>query len=326
MKHTISLETGYYASLCWFGLKQLGLLSQEANPAYAHWAKEFSKVGSSFGFRAPLSGGPLFRLLYQMPGDINPATPEEMRTVLQACQQIICDGSLAAFTSRWPAQTRHWPAWYHAIARQQILQDFSSLEAGVSRLLEAWADFLEELWPDYQVDYAARLQNYPFSEYQQRCARWDLFTAWREELGVEYPYTDFTLVICPENPSLASSLGPQKVVIGSRYGWDAVRHTIIHEVGVRYASLGALAAYLPTARLLQEDYFGLLKVIEAEICYRKPRLMPELTGDVFAKGMNLEALIAWRSTLGDASPILLPETIFRLYQAAREGGYLKMDL
>jgi hypothetical protein len=319
----ISVTKGYYASLCWYGLKASGLIGQEADPAYRAWMEKFSHIGADFGFRAPLAGGPLFRLLYQIPGDINPATPDELHAVMQACGQLIHEGSLERFLSGWPEETHSWPSWYHPIFLQQIKDELGNNIDAVSELLEAWADFLTGLWDSYQSEYNAKLQGYPFDEYQLRCTELDIFTAWERVLRVEYPFQTFGLVICPESPTLASSLGPERVVIGSHHGWEAVRHTAYHEMGVRFVPLSALAAYQPTAQLILDDYLGLLKIIEAEICYRKRKLLPELTSDSFAKRMNLLGIIEWRSRQVDIPEELLPITIYQLYSSAKKADVLK---
>jgi hypothetical protein len=318
----IIIKKGFYASLCWHCLKSVGVLSQAANPVYESWALKFSKIGSDFGFRAPLAGGPLFRLLYQIPGDINPSSPDEMRGVLLACQELIREGSLVPLIQQWPEPTRNWSSWYHPASLRQFKEEFSNKKEEVCQLLDSWADFLAEQWNAYLTDYAGKLQNYPFSDYQQRVSQLDVFTAWRDELGVKYPYQDFNLVVCPESPTLASSLGPERVVIGSKYSWDTLLHTIVHEVGVRYVSLGALAAYPPTSQLILEDYMGLLKIIEAEICFRKPKVLPGLTSDSFAKGMNLMALLEWRKMQEHIPLEFTPPTVYQLYEAALADGIL----
>jgi hypothetical protein len=93
--------------------------------------------------------------------------------------------------------------------------------------------------------------------------------------------------------------------------------------GVRFVPLSALAAYQPTAQLILDDYLGLLKIIEAEICYRKRKLLPELTSDSFAKGMNLLGIIEWRSRQVDIPEELLPITIYQLYSSAKKADVLK---
>lgn len=135
----------------------------------------------------------------------------------------------------------------------------------------------------------------PLRGHEERCRRLDPVEAWEKELGLPYPYDRFELVICPESRTVASSLGPEKVVFGAAHAWPLMRNAVVHEIGVRMISFEHLSNHPATRPLMERDYLGVLKLIETEICFRKPRLLPDLTDDPFIRSMRLEKLVEWRT-------------------------------
>ena len=292
---TIQLKRSYYVSLCWYGLRQIGFTGEGANPEYEVWTQQLTDVGSTFGFKAPVAEGPLFQFLYQIPGYLDPKDPSELRDIFEVSKRFLKTGSLSEFQTMWPNKTRHWEKWFHGVATESMRKSFADDMDVASQALDIWADYMEYLWPQYRQMYSEKLESYPFEEYERRCRQLDCFEKWEEEFGFGYPYTEFVLVICPESPTRASSLGPEQVVFGSIHTWNTLRNSVIHEIGVRCPGLHRLAEHPATKSIMQDDYVGLLTLIETEVCYRKPRILPDLKGDEFLTGMGLEALVEWRA-------------------------------
>lgn len=317
--HIIRLQKSYYVSLCWYGLKQLGFVQGTTSPGYEDWAKKLSNLGGTFGFHVPMASGPLFSFVYQIPGYLNPKDPSEMRDIMQAGKESLRTDS-KDFLNKWPEKTRHWNKWYHSVAREEVRRNFAGQENAACKTLDVWTEYMEFLWPQYSEIYIENLKEYPFEEYEKRCNRLDAFESWRKEFTLEYPYTDFYLVICPENRTVASSLGPEKIVFGAMHSWDTMRHSVVHEIGGRFLGLHLLAENPVTSTIMRKDLLGLLKLLETEVCYRKPRVLPNLKEDGFIKGMNLQALVELRAN--QKIDRNLVEFFAVLYDKAKQEGLL----
>jgi hypothetical protein len=315
----VRLDVSYYASLCWYGLQQLGFAHSPLNPQYASWAEKMEDLGATFDFRPPIAGGPLFTFVYQIPGYLNPADPAELGGILEAVKDFLHSADLEAFT-RWPDKTQHWDKWYHAVARQRMREQLAGQEASACQLLDLWFEFMAQLWPLYREIYTCKLRGYPFDACEERANRVKAFEEWQHEYHLDYPYTVFDLVICPENPTYASSLGPEKVVFSAMHGWGDLRHALVHELGVRFPGLHRLAENPEVRLLMEEDELGVLKLLEAEVCVRKRRLLPDLDEDVFERSMRLERLVAWRAAQKVNGNFLAD--FASLYRDAREANLL----
>lgn len=316
----IRLQKSYYVSLCWYGLRLLGFAGEDADPAYAAWARRLSRLGDAFGFHAPLAGGPLFAFVYQIPGYLDPRDPPELLEVMELGKSFLRTGDVQPLLDRWPGRTHYWDRWYHAIEREDILHTFAGQADAACHAIDGWVEYMQALWPDYRELYLRATEAYPFAEYEQRCRDLEAFRKWQAELGLAYPFSDFVLVICPESPTQASSLGPEKVVFGAQHPWQQMQNAVVHEIGVRYLAPHLFAEHPAASAVLRADQLGLLRLLETEVCYRKPRLLPALQEDAFIDGMGLQALVEWRARQKVKGDLVM--AIAGLYAKARKEGLL----
>jgi hypothetical protein len=324
----VRLTKSYYVSLCSHGFGQLGFGGKKFNPDYAGYARRLDALVGNLGFRAPVVKGPVFQLIFQLPGYLDPKSPEEMDDVFGAVRRFIRSGSLDEFRARWPAQARAMEEWFPGSAKGYFQKTLGGREGVVDQALDTWAQYMRVLWPKYGAEYEAKLRDYPFEEYESECNRLGAFEAWQREFGVEYPYTDLVLVVCPENPTLAVSLGPDRIVFGAMHSLDDMKNSVVHEVGTRYPSLSLLFQHPATSAAMSADYEGMLKLVQAEVCFRTPRVLPGLARDSFVTGMRLEKLMAWRKRqeqaggLKDAPSSGPAELLAQLYARAKRDGML----
>ncbi len=315
----VRLDVSYYASLCWYGLQQLGFAHSPLNPHYAVWAERMEDLGAALIFNSPDAGGPLFTFVYQIPAYLNPTDLADLDEILKATKVFLHSADLKAF-DQWPDKTLHWDEWYHGPARRRMRRALGGREESAAELLDLWFEFIAHLWPLYRETYTRKMRGYPFDACEERANRLGAFESWQREYHLDYPYTTFGLVICPENPTYASSLGPEKVVFGAIHGWSDLRHALVHELGVRFPGLHRLAENPEVRTLMEEDELGVLKLLEAEVCVRKRRLLPDLDEDVFERSKRLERLVAWRAEQTVNGNFLAD--FASLYREAREANLL----
>jgi hypothetical protein len=89
-------------------------------------------------------------------------------------------------------------------------------------------------------------------------------------------------------------VGPDAIVFGLRCGTEEILPAAIHEIGVRYSNLDYLKRYEETKAIINTDYVNLLRVIEAETCYQKMKVFPEIETDRFLSP-SWEQLVEWRA-------------------------------
>ncbi len=317
---SVRLEKNYYASLCYYSLKQLGLVDGNTSQKLKKESKKLSQLGEEFSFCAPAAGGPIFTLVYQIPGYLNPTSITELKEIHCALKTFIKEKSLEEFYSKWPLQTKFWDEWYTPGWMKYLFNALDNKEDTALETVEYFFNLLYELWSDYKFTYDGKITGYDFFSLQEKCQQVEVFKKWQDELRVSYPYEDFSLNICPESATYASSLGPEQIVFGAKHTWTMMKNSLIHEVGVRFMDLGRLSKDPLTSDLMLNDYFGMIMLIETEVCYRKPNLMPELKKDSFIKGMGLEQLIEWRANQKDYKS--LPELFSNNYKLAKKAGLI----
>ena len=99
---------------------------------------------------------------------------------------------------------------------------------------------------------------------------------------------------------------------------------MIHEVGIRVVGSEDLWGNPATRSIAASDPegFGILR--EAETCYRKKRVFPDLGPDDFRAGMKLEDYVALREELGETESVY--ETYAQWYREAKARGLLPRHL
>lgn len=316
----VNVKKSFYASLCYYGLKQLGLIGGKVNPQYQLEAQTLEKIGTEFAFCSPAAGGPIFTLVYQIPSYLDPKSVDELIKIQEALSQFIRSQSIEVFKTSWHDKTMYWDDWYNSSWMNYLFGYIGKNPKKVLRVVDYFINFLCRLWTIYQDVYNTKIKNYDLLTWEKDCQQVEVFKKWNAELGLDYPYDEFNLIVCPENPTTASSLGPQQIVFGDMYKWPMMKNTLVHEVGVRFMGLNTLSRNPLTSEMMKNDYFSIIKLIETEVCYRKPRLIPELKIDPFISGMQLEDLLKWRQ--GQKEYESLPESYAHWYHLAKSEGLL----
>lgn len=315
----IKVQSSLYPSCCYYGLKQTGLLPGEISPKFLDIGKEFSSLGQSFSFQAPMAGGPIFSFVYQMPGYLD-ATKAELPLVFDAVKYFIEHGSIEMFQSNWPLKTRYWDLWYTEPWVQYLHNGVKNNSTRALELINKFLLFLQDIWSDYQTIHHDKLKNYDFAKYEQICNSINVFDKWEVELQQCYPYSNFSIIICPESNTSASSLGPEKIIFSSHRTIEQMINSLVHEIGVRMINLHTLATHQATKDIMLNDYHRILMLIETEVCFRKPHILTELTDDLFIDGMKLSELVAWRA--GKQMKNSVAESFAEWYEEVKIAGLL----
>ena len=326
--HRVRITKSYYASLCFYGYGQLGFGGKKFNPEYADVARRLDAMVADLGFRTPAVTGPFYQLTFQLPAYFDPKSPEEMDGLFAAVRRFVRSGTLDEFRKKWPAEARALEEWFPGGAKGYFQKTLGGREDVVDQALDTWAQYMKVLWPKYRPEYEAKLKGYPLAAYESECNKLGVFEAWQRELGVKYPYADLVIVVCPENPTMASGIGPDKFVFGAMHSLEDLKNSVVHEVGTRCLSLSLLFQDPATSEAMSVDYGGMLKLVQMEVCYRTPRVLPGLTKDSFVAGMRLEKLMAWRKrqelsgNLREAESARVAELLSQLYVRAKREGAL----
>ncbi len=325
--HNTSVDTHYCPSLCFRALKRLGLAGGESTGEDENVAEELGEVGEAFNFAPPVAGGPIFTLVYQIPGYLDPAQPEQMMEIFELVGDFVQTGNIERICGRFPEKTEEWDLWYIESLINVLLHPFAGREQDVLRLVGIFSGYLEQLWPQYLDEFSGWSKEFDTDAWEAELQMSRVVDSWEAVMETSYPYRGFTMVACPETPSTASSLGPDKIILGARHGIDGARDSLVHEVGVRMPGLHRLVEHPATTGLMADDYVGMLRLLEAETCFRKPEVMQELgweydaQGDGFLHGkMGLQSLVQIRENLCTSGD--LPEMFADWYQEARREGYL----
>jgi|GEM_PF-2954634 len=325
--YNTSVDTHYYPSLCFRALKRLGFAGRESTGEDEDMADKLSQVGEAFNFAPPVAGGPVFTLVYQIPGYLDPGQPEEMMEIFKLVGDFVKIGDVKHICRRFPEKTEEWDLWYIESLLNIFLHPLEGRKQDVLRLLDLFSGYLEQLWPQYRDEFSGWCRELDIEAWEDKLQMNRVIDSWEAVMETSYPYRGFIMVPCPETPSAASSLGPDKIVLGARHGVDGARDTLVHEVGVRMPGLHRLAEHPATAGLMADDYVGMLRLLEAETCFRKPKVMQELGWDYDAKQdgflhgkMKLQGLVQLREDLCTSGS--LHEMFAEWYQEACREGFL----
>lgn len=306
----IRLIKSYYASLCWFLLDQLGLTGKPADPEYIGWKEEMERLGKEFDFKPPVAGGPMFGLLYQAPSYINPQNKQELDLIQECINSYIKTNSIECFQKHWPQKIREEDKWI-------VLTRLGDYDKGV-QLVNSFFTLLKDAWGEYKRSYVEKLRDFPFGFYEKQCNELGVFKKWEEAFGVSYPYEQFNIIICPEIPSRASSVGPDTIVFGLKNGEQEIIPSVIHEIGVRYANLGFLKKHPKAREIVGRDYVNFLKIIEAETCYKKKKHFPEIKKDRFLNP-SWKKIVEWRENV-ETNEENYYDHLLELYTKAKKDG------
>ncbi|QOR35400.1 hypothetical protein IMX26_00730 [Clostridium sp. 'deep sea'] len=288
----IKVSSSQYVSCCYYGLKQAGLVKSDIIPQYLSFGQQLAALGDEFAFKSPMAGGPIFSLLYQIPGYLD-ASPADFEKVLTGIKQYIEDCTITYFLKTWPIKTAYWQLWYTQPWNNYLHQKLKLNKSKAILIIEKFLDYLQDIWNDYSPIYYQNRNLQKQNSVSKLLNKLKPFSKWKTDLGISYPYNKFEIVFCSQTKSMASSLGPEKVVISSNINEQDLINSCFHEIGVRMYGIHNFANNPATKQLFIDDYLAIIKLIENEICYRKPRVI-NIDYDPFIKGMNLSKLYNWR--------------------------------
>ncbi len=319
--YSTSVDAHYYPSLCFRALKRLGFAGKESTGEDEDMAHKLARVGESFNFAPPVAGGPIFTLVYQIPGYLDPTQPAQMLEIFDLVGDFVQTGEIENIYDKFPEKTQQWDLWYQKPLLNAFMHPLEGRKPDVLRLLDLFFGYLEQLWPGYHDEFREWLKEFDADAWEEKLQMKRVIDTWEAVVEPSYPYRGFTMVVCPETPSAASSLGPDKIVLGARHGVEGARHSLVHEVGVRMPGLHRLAEQPATAGLMVDDYVGMLRLLEAESCFRKPEVMQKLgweytaEQDGFLHGMKLQGLMQLREDFSPSDGLY--EMFAAWYQMAR---------
>ena len=297
------VDAHYYPSLCFRALKRLGFAGKESTGEDGDMAEQLAEVGESFNFAPPMAGGPIFTLVYQMPGYLAPEQPDQMMEIFKRVGCFVETGEIQHILEEFPQKTREWGLWYTEPLLDAFLHPLEGREQDVLQLVDLFSGYLQRLWPQYRDEFDQWLDDFDLGAWEEHLQIGRVIDVWEAVAETSYPYSGFTMVACPETPSTASSLGPDKIVLGARHGIEVARNSLVHEIGVRMPGLHRLAQHPDTAQLMAKDYVGMLRLLEAESCFRKHEVMHNLgweydaDQDGFLSGMDLHGLVELRTEI-----------------------------
>jgi len=293
--NNIVFNNNIYPSGAYYVLKQLGLVPGHTEPRFLELGKQISALGKSFSFKASLAGGPLFKLIYQIPSYLE-ITPIEFDKFFQVISNFIKYKDINIFLEKWPDKTNYFKQWYTQGWISALSKSVDHDPARALAIIETFLLILHDSWDEYSSIYKEKISNLStnFINLEKECNSHNIFSRWEKSFGNQYPYDKLEIITCPESNALANSLGPEKLVIGSSK-IDNCLNTCIHEVGVRTIDLNYLSTNVFTKDILINDYRAIQFLIEMEVCYRKKEIFPEIKVDKFVSSMNLEKLLEWRN-------------------------------
>ncbi|MFP4456766.1 MAG: hypothetical protein ACLFPS_03835 [Clostridia bacterium] len=284
-----------YPSSAYYVLKQLGLIPGQEDPKFLELGNQISALGKSFSLQSSLAGGPLFRLIYQIPSYLE-ITPIEFDKYFQSTSNFVKFKDLDIFLDRWPNKTKFFKQWYTSGWINLLSKSIDHDPSRALAIIETFLLILHDSWSKYENIYQDKLFALILKKenLEKEYNSYNIFDRWEKSFNNKYPYDNLEVIICPESNSIASSLGPEKLVIGSSR-MDSCLNSLIHEIGLRMLNLNYFANNSYTRAIMKEDYHGFLVLMEAEICYRKKELFPEIKEDMFMNVMNMEAIVKWRT-------------------------------
>lgn len=321
-KHEIIIESNYYASLSWWGLKQLGFVGDiSPKSKYLLWRNKLSKAGEDIKFKAPVAGGPLFTFIYQLPGYIGPENKEDFQKIMKGCIYFVKSGSIEKLQKDWPEQTQYLEKWYNSVYIDIVFKDIGKNKKDVIETLEIWSEYIVSIWDQYKPIYNSKMKDYPFDTINAHYRASLILHQWDSIMGFEYPFDKFIVCICPESRTTASSLGPEKIVFSSKYSKKILEHSIVHECGVRYFPFDEFAKRGKSAEIMRADYDNFLRIIETEVCFRKTKIL-KIKRDYFLTGMQLENILEFRSNKYQKELDIF-EFITQLYIEAKKDSIIR---
>lgn len=150
----------------------------------------------------------------------------------------------------------------------------------------------------------------------------DILEAWKVILGRSFPYPDFKVCLCEPTNAVSSTMA-EMIVIPSQDSVNASLQSIVHEAGAHFIGPKDWAENAKLSAILEEDMEGLIRMVEAAICYLKPevfrRMRVKVDEDSFLVGMRLEREVAVFGSIWMKSKVHeINEAIAKAYAKMRQ--------
>jgi hypothetical protein len=310
---TLHFKNTQYPSTAFFILKHLGLVPGVEEPVYQELGNQMSILGESFALNSPLAKGPIFTLVYQIPSYLE-VTPMEFDELFRSIIYLVENESFKSFSTKWPAETKYWDTWYSPGWMHHLFNNLQKDKNRALAIIETFLLLLHDNWVDYSNIYKEKMAGFQIEKHERFCNSFDIFRRWEDSFSQSYPYNDFTVIICPEATNTATSLGPEKIVLGIEKTKNSL-NTCVHEIGVRMIGLDKLSKNQDIESIMIKDFDNIMLLIETEICFRKQSIFPEIRVDSFVDSNNLHDLIAWRAT--KKSPDEFINSLINWYKEAK---------
>jgi hypothetical protein len=296
----VRVEANYYASLSWHIAVAAGLAEGRHVARVAPVMDEAALRGleGAFEIKPPNTISNVLPLLYHIPAVINPSDQSELVRARTLISRAIEQGRIDEELKEVAALCHPWE-WDHLMAR--LRDGTGETKSAVERFLDTCID----MWDKYKEIYESEMGTVPWEDYEQAISEVGIISQWEETFGIEYPETEFVAALSVNTPLI--SLGPDGITVGVHHRLETLIEYLIHEVGVRIPSLKDIANDRATAQIARDDWDGLLRLIEAEACFRKRAAFPGVFGtdrrDDMADSMELSGVLAVRPSEAESETI-----------------------
>lgn len=235
-----------------------------------------------FGHKPPMGGGPLFFFLYQIPSYLPADNPEDMFSNLDFFIKGLENRSFSAM-SLDPEITEALEFWlpheiieYSMDSNESMLEELNDIFIQLKEVLTyTYKNFYREHWRKRKPTLLRRAD-----EIQSMLDRLNIFDAWSEVFGIDFPYREFVVYICDALKG-GTSLLAEKIALPIEVTDERAKDSIIHEIGVHF--IIAPGEYLkrgltPGEFIVHQEAIGRME--EAVTCYFKPQVYKRM-------GLNL---------------------------------------
>jgi hypothetical protein len=254
----------------------------------------FQSISKDFAVRPPLAGGPLFTILFQIPSYFPANNPKEIAATFEALKRCIRESSFSHLKHAFPKYVSQIDTWFPANMVSSFMSRFWSKFDGASGAMDRFSQILNDCYERFYGGYWPQARKTMLSKatkIQEGFKPIDLLEEWKRILGKPFPYTGFTIWLC-EPSNTVSSIMAEKIIIPSEDDVKVSLESIVHESGVHFISPNDWATNDTLSPIFRDDMEGLIRMVEAAICYLKPivlkRMQIKPQEDPFLIGMGLE--------------------------------------
>jgi hypothetical protein len=253
--------------------------------------KRFMK---DFACKPPLAGGPLFTVLFQIPGYLEVMDVSEISKLFQCLKRSLQLGSFGVLKEAFPKELVFFDTWLPPNMQASLLSQFKSQLLEVNNVIDQFTGVLNAVYERFYRSYWSNARDKILrkaSTIEQGLSDFRLLDEWKEVLRRDFPYSEFKVYLC-EPCNSVSSLMAEKIIIPTKLTFNQALQVIIHEAGVHFITPSEWLQNPKTSRAFRKDMEGLIRVEEAAICHLKPYIFQkigiEMKEDIFLKGMKLE--------------------------------------